>query len=97
MEPNPLPTAEMTITPRLSPEEERKLLERATESGQDVPSHVRHLIQCHISKPMSLSEILAPVREDFRRSGMTEDELASLIEKVRDEVWEEKQRGKSSE
>lgn len=97
MEPNPLPSAEMTITLRLSPDEEKKLLERATESGQDVTSYVRQLIQCDISKPVSLSEILAPVREDFRRSGMTEDELASLIEEARDEVWQEKQRGKSAE
>ncbi len=97
MEPNPLPSAEMTITLRLSPDEEKRLLERATESGQDVTSYVRQLIQCDISKPVSLSEILAPVREDFRRSGMTEDELSSLIEEARDEVWQEKQRGKSAE
>lgn len=49
------------------------------------------------SEPASLGEILAPVREDFHRSGMTEDELAPLIEEARDEVWREKQRGKAAE
>ena len=84
----------MTITLRLSSEEERRLLERATESGQDVASYVYRLVQKDITRPSTLSEILAPVREDFRRSGMTEDELGSLIEEVRDEAWQEKQRGK---
>lgn len=95
MEPIPLPGAAMTLTLSLSPEEERKLLERASESGQDVTSYVRHLIRRDISKPAYLGEILAPVREDFRRSGATEDELARLIEEARDEVWQEK-RGERS-
>ncbi len=44
----------------------------------------------------SLSQILAPIHEDFRRSGMTEDELSSLIEEARDEVWQAKQRGEAA-
>ena len=44
----------------------------------------------------SLSQILAPIHEEFRQSGMTEAELSSLIEEARDEVWQEKQRGKAA-
>ena len=44
----------------------------------------------------SLSEILAPIHEDFRKSGMSDDELSSLIEEARGEVWQEKQRGKAA-
>jgi len=43
-----------------------------------------------------LSEILAPIHEEFRQSGMTEDELSALIDEAREEVWQEKQRGKAA-
>jgi hypothetical protein len=70
----------MTITLRLSPEEEKKLLERATESGQDVASYVQRLVQHDIKQPPSLGELLAPIHEDFRQSGMSEQELDTLLE-----------------
>jgi len=44
----------------------------------------------------SLSQILAPIHEEFRQSGMSEAELSCLIEEARDEVWQEKQRGKAA-
>src|SRR2546423_8854633 len=39
----------------------------------------------------TLEEILAPVREEFERSGMTDEELAGLVEEIREEIWQEKQ------
>ena len=39
----------------------------------------------------ALAEILAPVREGFVKSGMTEDEFDALIEEERQALWEEKQ------
>ena len=44
----------------------------------------------------SLNQILAPIHEEFRQSGMSEAELSCLIEEARDEVWQEKQRGKAA-
>src|SRR5512135_2183673 len=44
----------------------------------------------------SLSQILAPIHEDFRQSGMTEDELSSLIEEARNEVWQARRRGEAA-
>ena len=39
----------------------------------------------------TLAEILAPIHEDFRKSGLTEAELDALLEECREEVWQEKQ------
>ncbi len=40
----------------------------------------------------TFAEIVAPIAEDFRRSGMTEDELDALIEQERQAIWDESQR-----
>jgi hypothetical protein len=47
------------------------------------------------TRSQTLKVILAPIHEDFRRSGMTEDELQSLIEEARREIFQEKQRRKA--
>jgi plasmid stability protein len=39
----------------------------------------------------TLEELLTPIREEFERSGMTEEELAGLVEDIREEIWQEKQ------
>lgn len=80
MEHNPAASTEMTITFRLSPEEERKLMERAAETGQDVASYVQRLIARDIERARTLGELLAPIHEDFHQSGMTEEELDTLLE-----------------
>jgi hypothetical protein len=41
------------------------------------------------------AEVLAPVHEDFRQSGMTEHDLDASVEEVREEIWREK-RGRES-
>ena len=71
----------MTITIDLSPEQERRLAERAARAGQDVTGYVHHLIDRDIDAE-SLDAILAPVRRDFEQSGMTDDDLAALVEEV---------------
>lgn len=96
MESSSSPGMEVVVSFSLPADEERKLLARATEKGKDVPSYLRDLVEKDLTGPPKLSDILAPIREDFRQSGMTEDELASLIEETRDDVWREKERGKPS-
>jgi hypothetical protein len=44
----------------------------------------------------SVDEVLAPVREEFARSGMTEDELTAFLTEVRDQVRKEKRARKLS-
>jgi hypothetical protein len=79
----------MTITISLSPERERRLAERAAQAGQEVIAYVHHLIDRDIEAE-SLDAILAPVRRNFEQSGMTDEDLAALVEEVREDNWREK-------
>ena len=78
----------MTINISLSPEQERRLTERAAQAGQGCTAYVHYLIDRDI-KAESLDAILAPVRRNFERSGMTDDDLAALVEEVREDIWRE--------
>jgi hypothetical protein len=49
----------------------------AKERGKDRDGVIADLVQA--AKLVTLSEALAPVHEDFRRSGMTEAELDELL------------------
>ena len=68
---------------------ERRLAERAARAGQDVASYLHHLIDRDIDLE-SLDAILAPMRRNFEESGMTDDDLAALVEEVREDIWREK-------
>jgi hypothetical protein len=53
---------------------------KARELGTTPAAYIESLID---SASRSFDEILAPVRADFRRSGMTEDELDVLVSGAR--------------
>jgi len=53
------------------------------------------LVIKEIQKP-TFDEIVAPLRQDFEASGMTEAEFDALIEEMREEVWQEKQSGRKA-
>jgi len=98
----PKPKETMTLTLQLPSEIEKQLLERAAQAGQSVEGLALNLIaqalrdngaRSHAGK--TFAEIFAPVREEFRQSGMTEEELSRLIEEARNEAWREKQARKA--
>ena len=78
----------MTITLELLPDTQRKLETLATRSGQDVPGFLHGLIEKTVrdsspailpaEKPMD--EILAPFRQGFDESGISEEELTILMD-----------------
>jgi hypothetical protein len=73
----------MTLTIDLPPETEQKLLARAAATGKDVATLVREAVEEKLRAPSStFAELLAPIHEDFRKSGMTETELDSLLERA---------------
>jgi hypothetical protein len=95
----------MTITISLTPETEKKLLEAAAQSGVAPDAYARKLIETGLnggssldqqSRPETFDEILAPVREGFEQSGMSEDEILALFEEARDEAWKERRRRKGT-
>ena len=90
----------MTVTIDLSPEEERRLQERAAQFGQDLTAYLRRLIQEDLeaaspAKGRTFAAILAPVHEDFRKSGMTDGELDTLLEEALRESRAERRQGKN--
>jgi siderophore synthetase component len=88
------------VTVHLPPETERTLREKATSAGVTLEAYLRELAErdaTRSARAATLDEILAPVREGFAESGMTEDELTVLFEEARDEVWREKQQGRSKD
>jgi hypothetical protein len=73
----------------LSPETEAPLRERATVHGEDVAVYVARLLQDALTAP-SVEQLLRPFRQQVDSSGATDQELDSLCEELRQEVWEER-------
>ena len=78
----------MTIMIQLSPDEEERLAARAARSGEDVADYVHRLIARDLG---GADEALAPFRRQVEASGVSDEELESFFDEVRDEVWREKQ------
>ena len=92
----------MTLSIELTLAEEARLREAATREGLEPAALARRLVTEHlpVSVPapteglhpgMTFGELLAPLQEDFEKSGMSEAELDALIEEAREEVWQERQ------
>lgn len=79
----------MTLSVPISPEIEAKLRERARAFGRNVAEYAADLIRQGVSTP-TIDEILDPVREDFARSGMTDDEIMELGRRELDALRAEK-------
>jgi hypothetical protein len=63
----------------------------AKQRGQSREQFIVNFLQEQLpdSAP-SFEELMAPIAEDFRRSGMTEEDLDTLIEQERQALWDEK-------
>ena len=83
------PTTELAMKLRLSKLASEKLAQRAAESGRDLSAVASDLIERAVIQP-SIDEILSPVRADFARSGMTEQELMELGQQELDALRNEK-------
>lgn len=68
---------EMQLTIRLSRRAREKLAKRAAQSGQDLNRYTSELIEQAVTCP-TLDELLAPVRDDFAKSGMSEEQVMAL-------------------
>lgn len=57
--------------------------------GKSADEYLRTLIEAEVLSQKSFAEILAPIREGFRKSGMTEEQLDALFEEARRKVHQE--------
>ncbi len=73
----------------------REAIEELSRSkGKSADEYLRMLIEAEIVSQQSFSEILAPIRQSFRESGMTEEELEALFEDAREKVHREEHASK---
>jgi hypothetical protein len=76
-------TTPMTLTINLPSATVEKLQAHATACGTDVDTVVREALEAKLALGgASLRDIMAPVHEDFRKSGMSEDDLDRLIQEA---------------
>jgi hypothetical protein len=84
----------MTITVHFPADLEKKLLARAAATGKAVDALVREAVEEKLQQALpSFQEILAPVHDDFRKSGMTEGELDTLLKDTLAQVRRERHGG----
>ena len=63
----------------------RALEELARENDQTAEDYARMVLEAKVLAQKPFREILAPVREGFQESGITDDELAVLVEQARED------------
>jgi hypothetical protein len=68
----------------------RALEELARDNDQTAEDYARMVLEAKILAQKPFREILAPVRKGFEESGITDDELATLVEKAREDFHRER-------
>ncbi len=85
-----LETETITIS-GLEPGTTSALESLARQEGKATDDLLRHWLQVELLSRKPFREILAPVRASFKASGMTAEELDTLVEEEREAIWQEKQ------
>ncbi len=85
----------MTIRITLTSEQERTLQDLARQSGKDRAVYVHEVVAAYLTGARTkgektFGEILAPIWEGWRQSGMTEAEIDELFEQELEEVRQER-------
>ncbi|MCY7376188.1 MAG: hypothetical protein LH472_09490 [Pyrinomonadaceae bacterium] len=76
------------LTIDLTPDVKTALEHKA--KGKDIKQYVQNLVQKQALRP-ALEEALAPVRQEFAESGMSEDELDVFMNSVREKAHQDRQ------
>jgi hypothetical protein len=75
----------MVLNLSISADAEARLKAKAAAAGVDVESYASRTLERFASRP-SLDEVLGPLREEFDKSGMSEDELTEFLERAKHEA-----------
>ena len=79
---------------KLTPSQLRALHAKAKHNNQTPSEYVRRLIQRDLLASKSFDEILMPVRDGFRKSGISGDEFERLVTRARKAIHAKKKRGR---
>ena len=87
-------------------EAEQRLREKAGKHGLTLEAYLQRLAEQDAfedgkqpagdstTPPRTFDEILAPIRQGFKESGRTEEEINTLLSEAREEVWRERRKEK---
>jgi hypothetical protein len=67
------------------------ITELSRSKGKSAEEYLRSLIEAEILSQQAFAEILAPIRDGFRKSEMTEEQLDALFQEAREKVHQEEQ------
>lgn len=67
------------------------IAELSRSKGKSAEEYLRTLIEAELLSQQTFAEILAPIRDGFRKSGMTQDQLDALFQEAREKVHQEEQ------
>ncbi len=63
----------------------------AERRGQDRVQFIVSFLQEQLNRPVSsFEELMTPIAEDFKHSGLSEDDLDILVEQERQAIWDER-------
>ncbi len=81
----------MTLTITLPPATEERLRAQAKATGKEISTLVVEAVEARLSlAQLSLRDILSPVHDDFRHSGLTDSEVDELLDDAVDEARSER-------
>ncbi|MGO9916003.1 MAG: hypothetical protein ACLQIB_15015 [Isosphaeraceae bacterium] len=91
----------MTININLTPDQERQLEELARQNGKEPAAYINDVLTAYLNGVRSkgqktFEEILAPIWEGWRQSGMTEDQINELFGRELQEVRRERRQRKGT-
>lgn len=76
----------MTFEISISSEAEAQLREKAATAGENVADYAAGVLERCARRPLTLEEISGPIADEFRQSGMSEDELTEMLETAKHEM-----------
>jgi hypothetical protein len=85
----------MVLSLSISPETEAKLKAKAAVAGVDLATYAAKTLERLAERP-SIDDVLAPLRAEFERSGMSEEELTQLLEQTKHQSRAEQHSRKAS-
>jgi len=87
----------MTLSIRgLKPAQLRALTKKARDEGTTPANYARTLIERALLADRTFDEILKPIREGFRKSGITENELDEIVTHARRDIYAKSKRAPRS-